>query len=340
MARWRPPSRFDTPTAATSGGSMGMTGTANTAFPATAAVKPGLDSLGYDPEYDAVVRRLNNELATELSQVDEDTSTVKADIGVRRRGLQQQHPTDLKNILENFAGRGMAYSGRYVDENANNENQYANQLSGLDTEQTGRLSAIDRALTKFKQGQANTLSDAQGARAAREAAKAEKDAADALAIEQAQSAQQAKQQEWINPATGELGVGSALNISPGTGTPSLMPNGQSWEQFVESAPNDYILKGTDQPIYGISQPTSPRPFNDGQPIDSPATTEISTAPVARTTAPVVKPAAHAAESVGSNVRGLNTFSGSAQSALKSGGIVVGGNGYSYKMVNGQVVRVK
>lgn len=120
-----------------------------------------LSGLGFDPEYSAVQRRLEAALARQQVQADEDTSATQADIGLRRRNMQQQHPQDLKNLLEGFAGRGMAYSGRYANDVGENENAYAGALTGLDTEQAGRLSAIQRALSNFKADQEPVLEDAK-----------------------------------------------------------------------------------------------------------------------------------------------------------------------------------
>lgn len=147
-----------------------------------------LSQMGYDPEYSAIQRRLKQAFDRAQSQSGEDIAATQADIGNRRRNMQQQHPNDLRNLLENFAGRGMAYSGRYATDQGDMENQYAGALTGLDTEQAGRVSAIQRALSNLQADQNNTLEDAQMAYVRKRASQAEQYAQQLAAAKAADAA--------------------------------------------------------------------------------------------------------------------------------------------------------
>jgi hypothetical protein len=271
---------------------------------------PKIGDLGYDPEFDAVQRRLAAALAAQQSHVNEDTNNVNLDVGTRRHNVEQQHPLDIKNILENFAGRGMAYSGRYAQDNQANEDQYAGQLSGLDSEKATRLSAIQRAMQQFQDDQQTTMNDAYSAYAGRAAAKAEADAAAAQAA----------------AGSGPVTIpGDVVPTTPDTGLPTAgivlrdPTTGQGNETSVAPSTDvSTLMAATPAPV--ISAPNAPG-----------GTSYVGTAPVTNTSTPT--------PFSDPGTRTMASFSAHDQNILHGGGTVVGGNGYTYRSVNGVPVRM-
>lgn len=260
--------------------------------------------IGYDPEFDAIQRRLAAALAAQQSHVNEDTNNVNLDVGTRRHAIDQQHPLDLKNILENFAGRGMAYSGRYAQDNQANEDQYAGQVSGLESEKATRLGAIQRAMQQFQSDQNTTMNDAYSAYTGRAVAKAEADAAAA----QAASGATVVPNNQVVPTT------------PDTGLPT----------------SGIVLR---DPATGQGNETSVQPNTDvsalmaAPPMQAPnapgGTSFVGTTPATSAPTPFTDP----------GTRTLASFDAQHQNILNSGGTVVGGNGYTYALKNGVPVRV-
>lgn len=268
---------------------------------------PQIGDLGYDPEFDAVQRRLAAALAAQQSHVNEDTNNVNLDVGTRQHNIETQHPIDLKNILENFAGRGMAYSGRYSQDNQANQDQYAGQMSGLESEKATRLGAIQRAMQAFQSDQQTTMNDAYSAYTQRAAAKAEADAAAARA-------------DAGGLVLGLVPNNQAVPTTPDTGLPTSGIVLRGGVPGVE--PNSAITNPTD-----VSASMAPTPAN--APNAPGGTSFVGTAPVTSAPTPFTDP----------GTRTLASFDAAHQNVLNSGGTVVGGNGYTYKLVNGVPVRV-
>jgi hypothetical protein len=60
----------------------------------------------------------------------------------QRRGINQNAPDAYKHLLDTFAARGMAHSGRYADDLGEAHNNVAGQLSGIDGDLAQKLNAL------------------------------------------------------------------------------------------------------------------------------------------------------------------------------------------------------
>jgi hypothetical protein len=116
--------------------------------------------------------------------------------------INMQHPINLRNLLSNFAGRGMAYSSGYGEGVSNENTGYANQLSGLQSNLNANLSSADIDQNAEANNYNYDISDLQGQQAAYQAQQ-QQDRVAALASLQQQQAQtallRARAQQALRP---------------------------------------------------------------------------------------------------------------------------------------------
>jgi hypothetical protein len=101
--------------------------------------------LGYDEDLDAEETQARGSLADLLTQTQSDDNNAMFDWTTQTRAVNENAPTLYRRLLNNFAGRGMAYSSGYNTENQSAHNDVAGQLTNLNQvlaqRQAGNLAA-------------------------------------------------------------------------------------------------------------------------------------------------------------------------------------------------------
>lgn len=131
------------------------------------AQQTGATALPYQPEAgDAMLQLLQQKNRFESDMVSEQ-ERINRGYMTSTRDLQEQVPDAQRNLLENYAGRGMAYSSGYAHDQTKQQGQFANMFSELDQNKTQALSEILRQRGLFNDQYALTLQQIQAAAARR-----------------------------------------------------------------------------------------------------------------------------------------------------------------------------
>lgn len=149
-----------------------------TYVPSDPANQPQADyansGLAYDPEYTQVMQQIARKRGLAQSHLAEDKQHMQSGVYEQQRSMEQQHPIDLENIRNNYAGRGLLRSGGTIRDTVNEETNYANRVTGLQRTLTDALNSYDRQFNDQNQGwqdeETSALQDAIRRRAAQIAA--------------------------------------------------------------------------------------------------------------------------------------------------------------------------
>lgn len=285
-----------------------------------AQANQGMNGLPYDPSYEGVRRAIAAKRDAANAGLNQQRTQMDIEANTQKREIDQEAPEVLRELLERFAGRGLAYSGRYASDVGEQQNQFAAAKSRIDQMLAGNRSALDAEMAKFEAGLQSELSEAD--------------------YEYARS---------LAERAGNLGI-TTPEQPPVAGGFEPLPA----EQTQEPVPLPQIVN---QPPPSIPQPPPPPPAPAARVIPGtniPITpnsgngSELANRrPSQQYVSPAPKPAAPAAPidlaSRPGGVRTMESFRSPAdRQRLANGGTVTGGNGYVYKYDpnTSRVVRVR
>lgn len=272
-----------------------------------AQANQGMNGLPYDPSYEGVRRAIEAKRSAANAGINQQRTQMDIEANTQKREIDQQAPEILKELLEGFAGRGMAFSGRYATDVGEQQNQFAAAKSRIDQMLTGNRSALEAEMAKFEAGLQSELSEAE--------------------YEYARS---------LAERAGDLGIATPEAPPVEGGFEPLPP-----EQMQEPVPLPQIVNEVppvEAPRAPIAAPAAPT---------SPWRSPRQNRPVADYQSPAPAPTAPAAPldlaSRPGGVRSMTSFaSATDRQKLANGGTVTGGNGYVYKYDpnTSRVVRVR
>ena len=127
----------------------------------------GATGLPFDPEAADAQQDLQGQKNRFESDATSEGQRIEREYGSQRRSVEDQQPGAAKNLLENYAGRGMAYSSGYSYDQADQQGQYANLLGELEQGRTGGLADLLRQRGLFNDDYAGRLQSIQSAAARR-----------------------------------------------------------------------------------------------------------------------------------------------------------------------------
>lgn len=132
----------------------------------------GGTGLPFDPEAaDAQQGLMSMKNRFEL-EATEAQQALERDYVTQRRSVENAIPDERRRLLENYAGRGLAYSSGYAHDTGSLESQYANLLAELEGGKTEGLANLLRQRGMFNEEWATRLQAIQAAAARRLAAQA------------------------------------------------------------------------------------------------------------------------------------------------------------------------
>jgi hypothetical protein len=106
--------------------------------------------LSGDLTYQQQLRRFGKTWADFLAEYGRQRSDISTEAGVAQKGLEDQRTKDLRDILYNYAGRGMLHSGTYATGRGEYETEYGKQLGELTRQKTRGLTNLSAEKTKFQ----------------------------------------------------------------------------------------------------------------------------------------------------------------------------------------------
>lgn len=136
-------------------------------------VTPRNTSAPLDADSQIALQQAAAARATYLSGVRQQRQQEEQNYGDSLFDLNKQHPIDVRNLLNNFAGRGLAFSSGYGNSSSQLGDNYATSLSRLAAARTAALTGfgLDRSnyqneylasLSSIRQAAADRLSAAAG----------------------------------------------------------------------------------------------------------------------------------------------------------------------------------
>jgi len=129
--------------------SHGVPGSALSAPPGApggAAPAPNFNSMG-DPTYERSLADLAMQKGQAQRQYGDAINNLEGDVYGRQRDINTQAPQTYQDLLEHFAGRGLAHSGTYAVENGAAHDNVANQLADLSTKLNDGRNSLLSTLT-------------------------------------------------------------------------------------------------------------------------------------------------------------------------------------------------
>lgn len=105
-------------------------------------------------------------------QLLEQQNELERDYTLNRRETELGLAADQRDVLEGFAGRGLAYSSGYTYDRGQVDNAYANVLNSLDQDRTRGKAGFDKSRGEFETGynrQLQMIAEAAARRAAQRA---------------------------------------------------------------------------------------------------------------------------------------------------------------------------
>lgn len=260
----------------------------------------GMNGLPYDPSYEGIRRAIAAKREAANAGLNQQRTQMDIEANTQKREIDQEAPEVLKQLLEGFAGRGMAYSGRYARDVGEQQNQFAAAKSRIDQMLASNRSALDAEMAKFEAGLQSELSEAE--------------------YEYARS---------LAERAGNLGIATPQAPPVEGGFEPLPPEPQITNDAPPPVARPYVPPQNDnaRPI-ARTNPRDTRQFVSDAPIPQPAQQYVPPTPP-RQAPPTSAPLDLASRPGG--VRSMTSFRSPADRAkLANGGTVTGGNGYVYK----------
>lgn len=291
----------------------------------------GLNGLPYDPSYEGVRRAIAAKRDAANAGLNQQRTNMELEAGGQKREIDQQSPEILKQLLEGFAGRGLAYSGKYAMDMGEQQNQFAAAKSRIDQMLAGNRSALDAEMAKFEAGLQSELSDAEY-----QYARSLAENAGNLGLnlpEQPPVAGGFEPLPQEQPQFEEPGNPEAVPFI----APSIaQPYNNNYAQPTFNP--DPAAATVSAPSVGNNIANGPGRNTRPNPAQAPTPAQQYQSPEAPRTAP--QPVDLAARPGGT--RTMASFDPRSQATLSQGGQITGGNGYVYKFDpnTGQAVRVR
>lgn len=301
--------------------------------------------LPFDPEKADAENELRGQKDQFAYQANQARNNLERDYTTGKRQVSEEQPNNQRRLLENYAGRGMAYSSGYAYDQGELGRTYANQLGQLEEGRTGGLADLLQQEGLFNNQYGQRMSAIQQAAARRAAEQAAEIELENKAMQEQYERDQAAERARLFPPDAPLSpeqIATNSNYVPPAGE---VPN---------FGPYDPNSTGTLMP--GIAPGMRPRPgggvtpsFTPSAPPPPPiATIEPApyspppTAPTAPPPPPVQQQQPMDLASRPGGTRTMSSFDAKSRQVLSNGGTIVGGNGYTYKYDpnTGQTVRVK
>lgn len=110
--------------------------------PPVAAQPDPLGGLAYDPEYAAKQALIAQHRAAAQDYLNQGKHNAQTAAYGRQRQIDQEAALRYKQLLDNYAGRGLAYSGSYGGAYGNAQNDVANQQAGVQQDLTSQLNDL------------------------------------------------------------------------------------------------------------------------------------------------------------------------------------------------------
>lgn len=149
----------------------GTSGTGGTGAMSSLPPAPSLGKfLGADVIYQDQLAASQKQLSQYLANVQKQKATELATYGQKVHGLQDINKQNQIGTLNNYGSRGIAHSSLYGDALTSLAKQYAQDKTGLDTENTQFLQNLAAGTQSFRDQQLNAQQAAMAAAAARRAA--------------------------------------------------------------------------------------------------------------------------------------------------------------------------
>lgn len=120
-----------------------------------------LADLPNDPAYQAHLAQINSAAARHHAQFGQQQHDIEGNSFQAQRQIEEQAPKLYENATNNFAARGLAYSGRHELDQGEIHNQVAGQLNDVQQQKTNSLNQLQNNDLDFRDQQQGELSAAQ-----------------------------------------------------------------------------------------------------------------------------------------------------------------------------------
>lgn len=292
--------------------------------------------LPFDPEKADAENDLRGQKDQFAYEANRARNNLERDYTMGKRQVAEEQPNNQRRLLENYAGRGMAYSSGYNYDQGELGRQYANQLGELESGRSGGLADLLQQEGMFNNQYGQRMSAIQAAAARRAAEQAAEIELENKATQEQYEQSLAAQQAARAAEQAALQPDMTNNFAPPAGE---VPNFGPYTP--DMAPQPGIATGMrfNSPGGGGLTPS----FTPSAPAPAPAPySPPSTAPTPPPPPPVQQQQPMDLASRPGGTRTMASFDPASQKQLSQGGTIVGGNGYTYKYDpnTGQVVRVK
>lgn len=293
--------------------------------------------------FDASAADAQVELGTQNNQAQLDFERAQRDfersILMGQREVEQSRPNDQRNLLEDFAGRGLAFSSGYGYETGQLENGYADILRQLQESGAEGNADLQRQKALWEQTFQGRLGSIQQAAARRAAEEAER----LRLIAESQAQEQApgeglvgEPRDALSDAPVDTGVsGGSTGSNAPVGAPVAVQAPAAVQAQPSAAPNT-SFGGYAAP----AAPSSPAAFNAqsaAQSSAAPQQTAINPnyqSALGVETKQLGNTGYNSGTPTAQNSRELSSFPAAAQKILKNGGIVKAGDGRMFQVIQG------
>lgn len=127
----------------------------------------GGTALPFDGDAALMQAQLQSQKNLFESQATSEQQRITREYGLQRRAVEDQRPTAQRNLLEDYAGRGLANSSGYAYDQADQQSQFAKLLAELDQGKTEGFADLLRQRGVFNDSWAAQLQAVQAAAARR-----------------------------------------------------------------------------------------------------------------------------------------------------------------------------
>lgn len=132
-----------------------------------ASASQGATGLPFDPEAADAQQQLLSRKNRFEQMVNDAQYGLERDYTTRKRTVEDEIPDSKRQLLESYAGRGLAYSSGYTHDYGDLSSQYANLLAELEQGKTEGLANLLRQRGMFSEEYATQLQNIQAAAARR-----------------------------------------------------------------------------------------------------------------------------------------------------------------------------
>ena len=155
-----------TPTPNPQAGPLAVTNTGKLK-PQLPSASTGATGLPFDPTAADAQVQLQAQKNRFESDAAAEEQRIQREYMMQRRGVEEEMPNAQRELLERYAGRGLAYSSGYAYDQGDQQGQYARLLSQLESGQTDGLADLLRQRGLFNDDWSSRLQAVQAAAARR-----------------------------------------------------------------------------------------------------------------------------------------------------------------------------